>query len=276
MQPVNAHGANIPALGFGTFRMQGEDVLRMVPQALRLGFRHIDTAQIYGNEADVGEAIGSSCVARDDVFLTTKVWVESYRRADFLASVDESLRKLRTDHVDLLLLHWPSASVPLEEQIVTLNDVAKVGKARHIGVSNFTVSLMREAAAFSDRPLVTNQVEVHPFIDQAVVIDAARDLGMAVTAYFPMADGRVFADPVLREIASSKGRSVAQVVLRWIVQREMVVLSKTVSEARAAENAAIFDFELAPDEMSVIAKLAGPGGRIVSPDGLAPDWDVAA
>lgn len=273
---IKIHDAAIPALGFGTFRMPGDDVLRIVPEALRLGFRHIDTAQIYGNEAEVGEAIEASSVPRDDVFLTTKVWVDNYRREAFLASVDESLRRLRTDHVDLLLLHWPNEAVPLAEQIGALNEVAKAGKARHVGVSNFTTGLMREAADLSERPLVTNQIEFHPYIDQSPVAEEASRLGMALTGYYAMADGQVFADPLLIGIAREKGRSVAQIVLRWVVQSGVIALSKTVGAARAAENVAIFDFELSTDEMRAISALARPDGRIVSPEGLAPAWDVAA
>ena len=273
---IKIHDAAIPALGFGTFRMPGDDVLRIVPEALRLGFRHIDTAQIYGNEAEVGEAIEASSVPRDDIFLTTKVWVDNYRRESFLASVDESLRRLRTDHVDLLLLHWPNEAVPLAEQIGALNEVAKAGKARHVGVSNFTTALMREAAGLSERPLVTNQIEFHPYIDQRPVAEEASQLGMALTGYYAMADGQVFADPLLIGIAREKGRSVAQIVLRWVVQSGVIALSKTVGAARAAENVAIFDFELSADEMRAISALARPDGRIVSPEGLAPAWDVAA
>ena len=277
MHTVTANGAEIPALGFGTFRMPEADVLRMVPHALRLGFRHVDTAQIYGNEAEVGEAVAGSGIARAEIFLTTKVWVENYRRAAFLASVDDSLKKLRTDHVDLLLLHWPNQAVPLAEQIGALNEVRRAGKVRHIGVSNFTTALMAEAARLSDAPLVTNQVELHPYLDQSRVIGAARAAGLSVTGYYGMADGRVFADPVLKDIAARHGRSVAQVVLRWMVQQDGVIaLSKTVGEARAAENLAIFDFALSADEMTAIHALARPDGRIVSPPGLAPDWDAAA
>ncbi|MCR6629241.1 MAG: aldo/keto reductase [Magnetospirillum sp.] len=274
MHAVTANGASIPALGFGTFRMSPADTLRMVPHALRLGFRHIDTAQIYGNEAEVGEGIANSGIARGDIFLTTKVWVENYRRDAFVASVEESLRKLRTDHVDLLLLHWPSETVPLAEQIGALNDVRQAGKVRHIGVSNFNTALMAEAARLSSAPVVTNQIEVHPYLDQAKVIAAARAAGMAVTAYYAMADGKVFDDPVLKAIAAGHGKSVAQIVLRWLVQQDgMVALSKTVGEARAAENLAIFDFELTREEMAAVDRLAQPDGRLVSPPGLAPAWD---
>ena len=277
MKNVTANGATIPALGFGTFRMPGPDTLRTVPHALKLGFRHIDTAQIYRNEAEVGEGIASSGVARSDIFLTTKVWVENYARKAFIDSVGESLRKLKTDHVDLLLLHWPNDAVPLGEQIGALNEVAKAGKTRHIGVSNFNTALMAQAVALSAAPIVTNQIEYHPYIDQSVVIGAAKAAGMAITGYYGMADGKVFPDPALGEIARRHGRSIAQIVLRWLVQQDGVVaLSKTVSEARAAENLAIFDFELSPGEMAAIHALAQPDGRIVSPDGLAPTWDKAA
>ncbi|WP_144577033.1 aldo/keto reductase [Agrobacterium sp. DE0009] len=274
---VTASGASIPALGFGTFRIPGPDVLRIVPHALRAGFRHIDTAQIYGNEGEVGEVIVNSGVARNDIFLTTKVWVENYRHDVFLASVDESLKKLRTDHVDLLLLHWPNEAVPLAEQIGALNEVRKAGKVRHIGVSNFNRNLMAQSVALSEAPIVTNQIEYHPYLNQDAVLEAAREAGMAITGYYGMADGKVFSDPVLKDIAAGHGKSVAQIVLRWLVQQEGVIaLSKTVSEARVAENVAIFDFALSDEEMATIRARAIAGGRIVSPDGLAPAWDEPA
>ncbi|MFC5756285.1 aldo/keto reductase [Rhizobium sp. GCM10022189] len=273
---ISANGASIPALGFGTFRVPGPDAERMVSHVLASGYRHIDTAQIYGNEADVGEGIRRSGVARSDIFLTTKVWVENYRHDAFLASVDESLKKLKTDYVDLLLLHWPNEAVPLAEQIGALNEVAKAGKVRHIGVSNFNTDLMRQAVALSSQPIVTNQVEYHPYIDQTPVLRAAKQLDMSVTAYYAMADGKVFDDAVLTAIAARHGKSVAQVVLRWIVQQGVIALSKTVSENRAKENAAVFDFELSSDEMAAIHALARPEGRIVSPEGLAPVWDKVA
>ena len=277
MFDVTANGASIPALGFGTFRIPGPDVLRIVPHALKAGFRHIDTAQIYGNEAEVGEAIAGSGVARSDIFLTTKVWVENYRHDAFLASVDESLKKLKTDYVDLLLLHWPNEAVTLAEQIDALNAVRDAGKVRHIGVSNFNTALMAEAVSLSKAPIVTNQIEYHPYIDQDMVIAAAKAAGMSVTGYYGMADGKVFADPVLKDIAASRGKSVAQVVLRWLVQQQGVIaLSKTVSEARVDKNLAIFDFTLSVAETDAIRALARPDGRIVSPDGLAPVWDAAA
>ncbi|MBB3312858.1 diketogulonate reductase-like aldo/keto reductase [Rhizobium sp. BK196] len=276
MKFVSANGASIPALGFGTFRMPGPDAERMVSHVLANGYRHIDTAQIYGNEAEVGDGIRRSGVARGDIFLTTKVWVENYKRDAFLASVDESLKKLKTDYVDLLLLHWPDQTVPLAEQIGSLNEVAKAGKVRHIGVSNFNTDLMGEAVKLSSLPTVTNQVEYHPYIDQTPVLRAAKQLDMSVTAYYAMADGKVFEDAVLKAIAARHGKPIAQIVLRWIVQQDLIVLSKTVSERRAQENAAILDFELSSEEMTAIHALAKADGRIVSPEGLAPAWDRAA
>ncbi|GAA4124289.1 aldo/keto reductase [Aminobacter aganoensis] len=277
MKFVTANGATIPALGFGTFRMPGKEVLEVVPEAIRLGFRHIDTAQIYGNEAEVGQAIQTSGVARGDVFLTTKVWVDKFRHADFVKSVDVSLSKLRTDHVDLLLLHWPNDAVPLAEQIGALNEVHKAGKVRHIGVSNYNTALMAEAVELSAAPIVTNQVEYHPYLDQAKVLETARRLGMSVTAYYAMADGKVLSDPVLKDIGARHGKSAAQVVLRWLVQQDGVVaLSKTSTLKRLPENLAIFDFELSDDEMAAIHARAASGGRIVNPAGLAPVWDKAA
>ncbi|MBA4268711.1 MAG: 2,5-didehydrogluconate reductase [Methylobacterium sp.] len=276
MKTITAHGAAIPALGFGTFRMEAPDVLRMVPAALKLGFRHVDTAQIYRNEAAVGEAIAGSGVARGDIFLTTKVWIDNFAPDRFAASVDESLAKLKTDHVDLLLLHWPNGSVPLADQIGALNAVREAGRTRHIGVSNYTIALLAQARALSAAPLVTNQVEDHPYLDQGRLLAAMREAGMALTAYYAMADGKVFADPLLAEIAARHHRSIAQIVLRWLVQQEGVVaLSKTVSEDRARNNAVIFDFALDEAEMAAIHGLAEPGGRVLKPEGLSPVWDAA-
>lgn len=277
MHIIPANGANIPQLGFGTFRMPEDQVADILPKAIDTGFRHIDTAQIYGNEAAVGAAIKASGIAREAIFLTTKVWVENYRRDAFLASVEESLRKLETDHVDLLLLHWPNEAVPLAEQIEALNRVREKGQARHIGVSNFTTALMAEAIALSPAPLTTNQIEYHPYLDQTTVIAAARALGLSITAYFAMADGKVPNDEVLQEIGARHGRTAAQTALRWLIQQpDVAALTKTATAARLKENLDIFDFALSAEEMAAIHALARPDGRIVSPDGLAPQWDTAS
>ena len=274
MQTVNANGANIPALGFGTFRMPEEDVHRILPQALKLGFRHVDTAQVYKNEAAVGDAIATSGVSRGDIFLTTKVWVDQYKHADFIRSVDESLTKLKTDYVDLLLLHWPKSDVPLAERIGALNELHKAGKVRNIGISNFNVALTEEAVRLSDVPIANNQIEYHPYLDQTKVIEAARRHGISITAYYLMADGKVPKDEVLREIGTKHGKTAAQVALRWAIQQpDVIALSKTATESRLPENFDIFDFELSDEEMKAIFALAKKDGRIVNPGHLAPEWD---
>ncbi|MBR8655704.1 aldo/keto reductase [Achromobacter sp. Marseille-Q0513] len=273
-KPLGREGAEIHALGLGVFRMPAEDTARMTRTALELGYRHIDTAQIYGNEADVGRGMAEAGVPREQIFLTTKVWVDHYRTPDLLRSVEESLARLRTDYVDLLLLHWPGDKAPLAEQIDALNQTVSCGWARHIGVSNFNIKLMREAAALSAAPLVTNQIEFHPYLDQDAVRAEAAALGMTVTAYFGMADGKVLTDPLIGEIAARLGKTPAQIALRWLVQQDNVVtLTKTLQRDRAEANARVFDFALSADDMARIAALARPDGRLVSPDGLAPDWD---
>jgi 2,5-diketo-D-gluconate reductase B len=276
MHAVFANGAKIPAIGFGTYGMARGDMLRMIPAALKGGFRHIDTAQIYNNEEEVGECIASSGIPRSNIFVTTKVWVANYPKSRFAASVDASLRNLRSDYIDLLLLHWPHESVPLAEQIGLLNETVRAGKVRHIGVSNFNRRLLEQAVGLSAIPLVTNQFEYHPYLNQSLVIDATRKAGLAVTAYCAMAVGRVLTDPTIAEIAESHGRSIPQVVLRWLIQQDDVVaLSRTTNPERIVENLAVFDFELREDEMAAIQTLARPNSRIVNPTGLAPVWDAS-
>ena len=275
MQIINANGAAIPALGFGTFRLNEAQVAAVLPRALQVGFRHIDTAQIYKNEAAVGSVIRASGVPRADIFLTTKVWVTEFAPKRFRASVEASLGRLQTDYVDLLLLHWPGGSnVPRNVQLAELNDVRAKGMTRHIGVSNYNTAQMSEAAALSSAPLVTNQVEYHPWLSQSEVLARARELGMSVTAYYAMADGRSARDPLLQEIGNRHGKSAAQVALRWVVQQQNVAaLSKTARLDRLEENFSVFDFALSDEEMNAIFALAEPQGRIVSPANLAPRWD---
>lgn len=273
-KPLGRAGSRIPALGLGVFRMPGEDTARMVQASLKLGYRLIDTAQIYGNEADVGRGLAESGVPRDDVFLTTKIWVDNYRAEDLLRSTRASLEKLRTDHVDLLLLHWPGDKAPLAEQIEALNETVARGWARHIGVSNFNIDLMRRASALSKAPIANNQIEYHPYLNQSPVLAEAGRLGMTVTAYFAMADGKVLTDPIIAGIARRLGKTPAQIALRWLVQQDNVVtLTKTLQAERARANMQVFDFELAAEDLQAIGSLTRPDGRIASPQGLAPAWD---
>jgi 2,5-diketo-D-gluconate reductase B len=274
MQNVLVGKAAIPAIGFGTYGMSGADVYRVIPAALRAGFRHIDTAQIYGNEGEIGDCVAASGVPRSEIFLTTKVWVSNYPERFFEASVNESLRKLKTDYIDLLLLHWPGSDVPLAEQIGGLNAVARAGKVRHIGVSNFNRALMMESMRLTAVPLVTNQFEYHPYLNQSLLIESTLQAGLAVTGYCGMAIGRVFSDPTLKEIADRHDKTIAQIVLRWLVQqRGIVALSRTTRIDRLAQNLAVFDFELDGVDMAAIHSLATADSRIVDPHGLAPLWD---
>jgi 2,5-diketo-D-gluconate reductase B len=271
---VIGSGAIIPALGFGTAGLAGDDARRMVGHALELGYRHIDTAQMYENEAEIGEAIQAASVPRDDVFVTTKIWVDHFHEGDLQRSVEESLRKLRTDRIDLLLLHWPNPAVPLSETIEALNTVKAAGLARHIGLSNFTAALMRQAAMLSDEPLAVNQVEYHPFLDQRNLLAEIRTRGMALVAYSPLAQGWVFHDDTLAAMARSYARSAGQVALRWLIQHDGVAaIPSSTEERHAADNLKCLAFALSPADMEKISALARPDGRLVTLSELVPTWD---
>lgn len=275
MWTVTVKDAQIPALGFGTFTLGKDDCHRMVKAALAAGYRHIDTAQVYENEDAVGAAIAEAGVPRDELFVTTKVWTTRFRGGDLQRSVDESLERLRLDHVNLLLLHWPNPDIDMAETVAALCDVKRSGKARHIGVSNFTVKLIAEAIAAADEPLVTDQVEYHPLLNQDPVLDKVRAEGMALTAYSPIAQGKVMTETTLKEIGAAHGKTPAQVTLRWLVQQDGVIaIPRSRSEDHARSNLDIFDFELSADEMAAIKDLQRPDGRQINPANLAPRWDT--
>lgn len=274
MQVVEANGARIPAIGLGTMTLKGDACVEIVSAALGMGYRHLDTAQMYGNEAEVGQGLKASGLKREDVFLTTKVRHGSLAPGDFERSFDESLEKLDQPYVDLLLIHWPNANVPLAATMASLCKVAADKRARHVGIANFTIPLIEEAVRLATVPLVTNQIEVHPYIDQRQVIDACRKHGLAVTAYCPVARGAVPSDETLQRIGAAHGKSAAQVALRWLVQQGIVAIPRTANRARLSENFAVFDFTLSDGEMAEIAALRKPNGRVVSP-AHAPQWDAA-
>ena len=269
---VEANGAKIPALGLGTWELSGRTCARLVEQALRLGYRHIDTAQVYDNEREVGDGIRASGVRRDDVFVTTKVWTNHFAPHDLERSVKESLVRLRLPSVDLLLLHWPNPHVPLAETLGALAHAKRLGLTRHIGVSNFTVALIEEATALCPEPLVCDQVEYHPYLDQTKVRAACDRHGLALVAYSPIAKGRIKNDETLARIGRSHRKTAAQICLRRLMQQNVVAIPRTSRVERLSENIGIFDFELSPDEMSRIATLASPKGRLTN-FGFAPKWD---
>jgi diketogulonate reductase-like aldo/keto reductase len=272
MQFVEANGARIPAIGLGTWELRGRTCARLVEQALKLGYRHIDTAQIYENEREVGEGLRSSRVKRAELFVTTKVWTTHFAPNDLERSTKESLTKLRLSEVDLLLLHWPNPQVPLNETLGALARVRKAGLARHIGVSNFTVALIEEAVATCPEPLVCDQVEYHPYLDQARVKEACARHGMALVAYSPVAKGRVKNDETLARIGKAHGKTSAQVCLRWLVQQNVAAIPRTSRIERLSENIDIFDFMLSEAEMQRVSELASPKGRLTD-FGFAPKWD---
>ena len=263
----------IPRLGLGTYCLNGGVAVRMVGYALDLGYRHIDTAQEYRNESEIGEAISASSVPRQNIWLTTKVWPDRFRDGDLQRSVEESVRRLRTEP-DLLLLHWPNPRIPLRETISALNDVKRRGLTKHIGVSNFTVPLIRKAIALTKEPLLVNQVEYHPYLSQRAVLQILRAHSMALVAYSPLALGRVFHDPILRRIGERYGKNPGQVALRWLLQQDGVMaIPRSSRPANAQANFEIFDFQLAGSEMTEIAALANPHGRLVDPFPSGPNWD---
>ena len=269
---VEANGAHIPLIGLGTWDLRGKVCARMVEEAIRLGYRHIDTAAMYDNEREVGEGLRASGLPRDDVFITTKVWQSDLAARDFERSARDSLAKLKLDAVDLLLIHWPNPSIPLRETMGALCKMKREGLARHIGVSNFTVALVDEAVKLATEPLVNNQIECHPFLDQSKVIAKSRKHGLSVTAYSPIARGQARGDEVLRRVGKAHGKTAAQACLRWLVQQGIIVIPRTSRPERLKENFSIFDFELSEAEMDEIARLGSPRGRIVHWGG-APEWD---
>jgi 2,5-diketo-D-gluconate reductase B len=272
MQFVEAKGARIPAIGLGTWELRGRTCARLVEQALKLGYRHIDTAQIYENEREVGEGLRSSRVKREELFVTTKVWTTHFAPNDLERSTKESLTKLRIPEVDLLLLHWPKPQVPLSETVGALARVKRAGLARHIGVSNFTVALINEAVGACPEPLICDQVEYHPYLDQTRVKEACARHGMALVAYSPVAKGRVKNDETLARIGKTHGKTPAQVCLRWLVQQNVAAIPRTSRIERLSENIDVFDFALSEPEMQQVSRLASPKGRLTD-FGFAPKWD---
>jgi 2,5-diketo-D-gluconate reductase B len=269
-----AHGAAIPAIGIGTSGM-GDVRAEHIATALRCGYRHIDTGRKYGTERVVGEGMRASGVPRNEIFLCTKVSHENLHAADFARSVDDSLKALGVDYVDLLLVHWPEKNTPLAETMGALAKAKRQGLTRHIGVANFNIAMLDEAIRLCPEPLVTLQAECHPYLDQTKVIAECRARGLVLTAYCPLGRGRLHGDPVLADIARRHGKTFAQVALRWLMQHGVIAaIPRSSNAARIAENLDVFDFTLSDDEMRQISALKRPNSRIADPAGRAPAWDV--
>ena len=270
---VSANGAQIPAIGFGTWDVRGEACMRMVDGAIRAGYRHVDTAAMYDNEVQVGKGLRASGVPRDDVFVTTKVWYDMIGYGDLQRSAEESLKRLDLDKVDLLLIHWPNPSIPLKDSIKALCETKTQGLAQHIGVSNFPSALVEEACSLSSEPLAVNQVEYHVGLDQSKVLAAGRGHGMALTAYSPLGKGDLFSNPVLQRIGAAHGKTAGQVALQWLIQQEGVIaIPRSNKVANMKANLVVGDFVLSAAEMAEVAALGSREGRMIDP-GWAPDWD---
>jgi diketogulonate reductase-like aldo/keto reductase len=270
---VHANGAAIPAIGLGTWPMKGEEAARAVARALETGYRAVDTAAMYGNEDAVGEGLRAAGVPRAEIFVTTKVWYTDLAPGALERSAETSLKRLGLDQVDLLLIHWPSPDIPLEGSITALCDAKRHGLARHIGVSNFPVALLDRAVSLAIEPLVANQCEYHPHLDQTKLLAACRRHGLAFLSYAPIGKGAVLEDAAVRAVAARHGRTPAQVVLRWHVQQDAVAaIPKSANPQRIAENLDVFGFTLSEEDMEAISGLARPDGRMVTP-GWSPSWD---
>ena len=265
---------NMPDIGAGTFRLQGQQAIDSVANALDLGYRHIDTAQIYGNEAEVGQALADSGVARGQVFVTTKIWTANLAREALIPSLEESLRKLRLETVDLTLIHWPSpaAAVSVAESMRALMEARERGLTRAIGISNFTIPLMKEAiAAVGAGNIATNQVELHPYLQNRQVAAFAREHGIRVTAYMPLACGKVMSEPAIAGIAGRIGATPAQVTLAWLLGKGYAVIPSSTRRANLESNLAAGRIRLDAGDIAAIDALER-GERLVSPD-FAPRWD---
>jgi 2,5-diketo-D-gluconate reductase B len=266
---LTVQGVEIPKLGLGTWQITGRECEVAVRDALELGYRHIDTARAYGNEAQVGQGLHDSGLNRDEVFLTTKLWYTELSAVGVHDQIERSLRALKTEYVDLLLIHWPSREIPVAETLGAMLEAREAGRVRHLGVSNFPAALLREALEHA--PLICDQVEYHPYLGQPELLALARERDLMLTAYSPLAQGAALRDPVLREIAEAHGRSAGQVVLRWLLdQPQVAAVPKASRHEHRAANLDIFGFELSDEERGALAGLER-GRRTIDP-GWSPDW----
>ena len=267
----------LPAFGLGTFRLKDQIVIDSVRNALDVGYRAIDTAQIYGNEAEVGQAIAESGVPRDEIYLTTKVWITEFKRDALLASLRTSLEKLRTDHVDLALIHWPSRNdkvdVPMEEYLPALAEARAQGLTREIGISNFTIAQTRHAIdILGADAIATNQIEIHPYLQNRLLVRYLQEQNIPITAYMSLAYGEVLKDPVIQAIATGHQATPAQVALAWALQQGFAVIPSSTRRENLASNLQAASLRLTDEDMARIATLER-GHRLANPDGIAPAWD---
>jgi 2,5-diketo-D-gluconate reductase B len=273
MQFVEAHGARIPQIGLGTMTLKEDVCVQAVKTALQVGYTHLDTAMFYGNEKEVGEGLRASGVKRDNIFICTKVRENNLLPENFIKSRDQSLANLQLPYVDLLLIHWNNKDIPFKVSIAALCQAKKEGKAKHVGVANFTTQMLDDAWAVTTEPLVCNQIEMHPFINQDKVLAKCKQHGMAVVAYCPIARGKVPGADALERIGKAHGKSAAQVSLRYLVQMGVCAIPRTATPDHLKANIDVFDFKLTDAEMAELKKLNATNMRVVSPP-HAPQWDT--
>ena len=262
---------SVPAFGLGTFRLQGQVVIDSVSTALELGYRVIDTAQIYENEADVGQAIAASGIPREELFITSKIWVANFAKERLIDSLKESLQKLQTDYLDLTLIHWPSPDdqVPVEEFMTALLEAKRLGLTRQIGISNFTIDLMKQAiAAVGADNIATNQIELHPYLQNRKVAGFARSQGIHITSYMTLAYGEVLKDPLIQQIAERLHVTPAQVTLAWAMQSGYAVIPSSTKRANLQSNLGATALTLSDADMAQIATL-DRGHRLTTPKACA-------
>jgi 2,5-diketo-D-gluconate reductase B len=268
---LTIQGTEIPRLGFGTWLVTGTDASEGVRDALEIGYRHIDTARAYENEQEVGAGIAASGVDRGDFWLTTKIWLDDFEPDRLKRAAEDSLRNLRTDYLDLLLLHWPNPDVPVERSLQAMRELQEAGLIRHAGLSNFPAEMFSRALDIV--PLFADQVEYHPFLDQTALLELAQARDFTLTAYSPLAHGKVPGHPELTAIGEAHGKTAGQVALRWLLdQPNVTTVPKASSHARRAENFDVFDFALTDADRDRIAALR-KDGRTADP-AWAPDWDA--
>ncbi len=260
---------------FGTYPLTGDVAHQAILDAAEVGYRAFDTAQMYENEAETGEALAATGLSREEMCVTTKVHPDNYTEDKFVASVEQSLKDLRLDYVDALLLHWPPIGGNIAPSLRLLEDCLARGLTRNIGVSNYNIAMMRDAVNIVDAPIVTNQVEFHPLLNQDKLLNAASEIGIPLSSYSSVARGEVFKHPEFAEIGKGYGKSAAQVVLRWIVQKGVSVNTMSTKKDNIRANFEIMDFTLSHVDMAKIEKLTQTGYRIVSSDLVpwAPEWD---
>jgi len=267
--------ATIPPFGLGTFRLKGQTVIDSVKNGLDLGYRLIDTAQIYANEAEVGQAIADSGVARKDLFLTSKIWIDNLAHDKLLPSLKQSLTKLRTEQLDLTLIHWPSPgnAVPVAEFMAALAEAKAQGLTRLIGVSNFNIALLQQAIdVVGASDIATNQIELHPYLQNRKLVAFAKQAGIQITSYMTLAYGAVLKDPVIQQIAATHQATSAQVALAWALQSGYAVIPSSTKRANQESNLLAQQLQLSADDMAQIARL-DRNQRLTNPAGLAPIWD---